>query len=69
MYEFKVEGMTCGGCTAGINKALKAFDPQSELTADLATQIVRVQSEKGREEISKAIQGAGFPVLEAKTVS
>ena len=68
MYEFKVDGMTCGGCTAGINKAMKAFDPHSELTADLATQIVRVKSEKDREAVSNTIQNAGFAVLDAKTL-
>lgn len=60
MIEFKVPDMTCGGCVASVTRALKAADPAAEVTVDLDTKQVQVQSTKPRAELASVLEDAGF---------
>ncbi len=63
MHEVKVSGLTCGGCVKSLSNALKAIDPNLEVDIDLSTQIVRINGKNSKEEITLAIEEAGFKVV------
>ncbi|WII71775.1 heavy metal-associated domain-containing protein [Bdellovibrio sp. 22V] len=66
MYEFKVEGMTCGSCAISIQKVIKKVDPDVKVQVDIGQQLVQVQSETGKEEIASLIEKAGYEVLNSR---
>jgi copper chaperone len=68
MYEVKVEGMSCGGCVNSIANALRSLDPQAQVSVDLKTQLVKIQSAKDKSEITATIEDAGYTVVEVKRV-
>ncbi|WP_294033282.1 heavy-metal-associated domain-containing protein [uncultured Moraxella sp.] len=62
---FNISGMTCGGCTASVQKALQAVDGVQSISVSLENQqavisfdeaIVSVQA------LSETIEDAGFDV-------
>lgn len=62
---FNISGITCGGCTASVQKALQAVDGVQSISVSLENQqavisfdeaIVSVQA------LSEAIEDAGFDV-------
>jgi copper chaperone len=59
---FTVTGMTCGHCEMAVKRAVKAADPQAEVTIDRAQNKVEVQSEQSREALAKAIAEEGYAV-------
>ena len=63
MIEFQVSGMSCGGCVASVTRAVKAVDAGAEVSADLPTQKVRVQSQAEAEQLKAAIEDAGYDVV------
>ena len=44
MFTLKVSGMTCGGCINAVTRAIQAQDPQAKVQADLATQVVSLET-------------------------
>lgn len=60
MTTFKVEDMSCGHCTATIEKAIHAVDPRARVACDLGTKEVRVDGAVGAEAIAAAIREAGY---------
>lgn len=62
MGQFKVPDMSCGHCTATIEKAVKAIDPGATVTCSLDTRTVAVQSVLSDRAVSDAIRGAGYDV-------
>ena len=64
--EFSVPKMSCGHCTAAIEKSIKAADPEASVTCDTDTHRVRVSSGLSQAAIASAISGAGY---EAQAVS
>lgn len=68
MYELQVDGMTCGGCVAGVKRAVQAVDTAAQVEVDLKNKLVRVQSEEAIDKVSAAIKGAGYPVISSTTV-
>lgn len=62
MYEFKVQGMTCGHCTQTITKAVLRADPHAKVAADIKSQTVRVESAHDRSELARLIDEAGYAV-------
>jgi copper chaperone len=62
MLNLKVSGMTCGGCINAITRAIQAQDPAAIVQADLATQIVSLQTSLSAAEAGQLITDAGFPV-------
>lgn len=60
-----VEGMTCGGCTSSVEKALSARDGVSTVTASLEGANVEVEFDSNviiQGQIEEAIRDAGFDV-------
>lgn len=68
MYEFKVEGMTCGGCIKSINNALRSLDPEVKVSADLESKTLRVESSKSQKDLSALIEEAGYTVVSATSL-
>ncbi|KEA62281.1 hypothetical protein ADIMK_3571 [Marinobacterium lacunae] len=59
-HHLKVTGMSCGHCVSAIEKAVKALDPQAEVTANLEKGEVTVNSDVDMAPISDAIREAGY---------
>ena len=59
---FTVTGMTCGHCEKAVTRAVKAADPQADVTIDRAANQVDVQSEQPREVLAAAIVEEGYAV-------
>ena len=64
MLSLKVSGMTCGGCINAVTRAVQAKDPQATVQADLATQIVSLETSLSAAEAGQLITDAGFPVIQ-----
>lgn len=58
---FDVQEMSCGGCIASIDKAIKALDNKADVRGDLEKAQITVTSEVPAEAIRLAIEEAGFP--------
>lgn len=69
MIEFRVSGMSCGGCVASVTRAIQAVDSAARVTADLQAQQVLVETTAGMDRLRAAIEGAGYDVLESKQKS
>ena len=63
MLSLKVSGMTCGGCINAVTRAIQAQDPLAKVQADLATQIVDLETTLSAEQASRLLTSAGFPVV------
>ena len=62
MFTLKVSGMTCGGCINAVTRAIQAQDPQAKVQADLATQVVSLETSLSLDLAAELITNAGFPV-------
>lgn len=69
MYEFIVEGMSCGGCVSSIEKAFLRADNAAKVQVDLGSKKVRVQSQKSMEESAQVIEDAGYTVIEKRMLA
>jgi copper chaperone len=58
--EFNVSEMSCGHCTAAIEKAVKEADPTATVNCDLATHRVSVATSLSANDVSAAIKQAGY---------
>jgi copper chaperone len=63
MHTLFVTGMTCGGCTKAVTKAIQLQDARATVQVDLATQKVEIESRLDRETLTSIVTKAGFPVL------
>lgn len=62
----QVAGMSCGGCVAGVTRAVEALDGVHGVTVDLSSGRVEVEYDgalPSREEVIDAIADAGFEVV------
>lgn len=64
MLSLKVSGMTCGGCINAVTRAIQAQDPQAKVQADLASQVVNLETSLSAAQASQIIMDAGFPVTQ-----
>ncbi len=61
---YRVDGMTCGGCAASVERAIKAAVPGASVSVDLGKKAVTVDgatdeaTDDGR--IRQAVEAAGF---------
>ena len=61
----KVTGMTCGGCTSAVTKALKAVSGVGEVTVSLSAGEAAVQYDEhltSPDQLKSAVTGAGYGV-------
>jgi copper ion binding protein len=59
---FEVEGMTCGHCVGSVSESVQEVDGVREVSVDLATGRLEVQTDQGvsRESIDSAVRAAGY---------
>jgi copper chaperone len=63
MQTLFVTGMTCGGCTKAVTRAIQLQDARATVQVDLDTQKVEIDSKLSREELITIVTDAGFPVV------
>lgn len=63
MHTLFVSGMTCGGCTKAITRAIQLHDAAATVQADLGSQKLDIVSKLGRDVLITIIGDAGFPVV------
>ena len=64
MIDFKVQGLTCGGCARGVTNALQRVDANAVVNIDLARKTVSVNSTADVQQLKQAIEKAGFAVTQ-----
>lgn len=62
MTNLHIPGMSCGHCTATIEKAIKAIDPAATVSCELSGRTVSIESALSAHALSDAIRGAGYEV-------
>jgi len=60
MSKFSVPEMSCGHCTAAIEKSIKALDPNAAVKCDLDSRTAEIESAFSEEAIAHAIKDAGY---------
>lgn len=58
--ELRVENMTCGGCVRGVTRAIQGLDPAAQVTADVDSRKVEVETAAPRTAVIGALAEAGF---------
>jgi copper chaperone len=61
MANFSVPDMSCGGCVTAVTRAVLKLDDKANVTADLATKIVTIDTRLPQAAILEALDKAGFP--------
>lgn len=70
MFAFEVNDMTCGHCVSMITKAVKQADKDADVTVDLATKRVQIESQSADEaDFKDAIQEAGYTPIPVSTAA
>ena len=59
--EFNIPAMSCGHCVRAITEAVKQADPQAQVSVDLTSKKVTVQTTQEREAVAAALADAGYP--------
>lgn len=58
--QFNVPDMSCGHCTAAIEKSVRAADPTARVDCDLGERRVHIDSALSAEQVGAAIRDAGY---------
>ena len=66
-HRFDVEGMTCGGCSKKVQRALHATRGVESVEVDVASGLVLVRGDADPKELAAAIRGAGYGVGRTQT--
>jgi len=66
--QISIEGMTCGHCSARVEKALKAVDGIVDAKVDLANKNATVELSSNVDDnvLKEAVEDAGYDVTEIK---
>ena len=64
MQTLFVTGMTCGGCTKAVTRAIQMQDAEAMVQVDLDSQKVEIDSRLSREALVTILSEAGFPVVD-----
>ena len=64
MQSLFVTGMTCGGCTKAVTRAIQMQDAEATVQVDLESQRVEIDSRLSREALVTILSEAGFPVVD-----
>ena len=59
--ELTLPSMTCGHCVKTVTATAQRLDPAAQVTADLATHTVRIETAAPREQLVKALANEGYP--------
>lgn len=60
--EFTIPAMSCGHCVKAITQTLTELDPAAQVSIDLPSKKVTVQTTQERETVVAALAEAGYPV-------
>lgn len=60
--EFEVPAISCGHCVRAVTEAVKQTDPDAQVSVDLESKKVTVQTTQERETVAAALAEAGYPV-------
>ena len=64
MQTLFVTGMTCGGCTKAVTRAIQMQDAEATVQVDLDSQKVEIDFRLSREALVTILSEAGFPVVD-----
>ena len=64
MQTLFVTGMTCGGCTKAVTRAIQMQDAEATVQVDPDSQKVEIDSILSREVLVTILSEAGFPVVD-----
>ena len=59
--EFNIPAISCGHCVRAVTEAVKQTDPDAQVSVDLESKKVTVQTTQERETVAAALAGAGYP--------
>jgi len=57
---YKVKGMTCGGCVQSVTNALQHADPTAQVSVELESGKVSLESTLSEDAIKTVVEDAGF---------
>ena len=60
--EFIVPAISCGHCVRAVTEAVKQTDPDAQVSVDLESKKVTVQTTQERDVVAAALADAGYPV-------
>ena len=60
MTTFQLPGMTCGHCASSVTRALQQVDPACQVSINLPTRTVQVQSQQSHAVLAAALAEAGY---------
>lgn len=60
MISLKVPKMSCGGCAANVEKAVKSVDQAATIKVDIGARRVDIDSAIDADKIAAAIKAAGY---------
>jgi copper chaperone len=60
MIEFQIPAMSCGHCVQAITEAVKTADPAADVSIDLPSKTVRVQTTADRQALVEQLSEAGY---------
>ena len=63
--KFHVPDMSCGHCTAAITKGIAASDPAAQVTTDLTTRMVTIDSTLDGAQMQAVLKAAGYDATPA----
>lgn len=58
---FEVDGMTCGGCSARVQRALDALGVRAQVTRNPGRAVVEAVPGVSAQDVQRAIVAAGYP--------
>jgi copper chaperone len=60
--EFNIPAISCGHCVKTVTEAVKLADPDAQVSVDLESKKVTVETTREREIVAAALADAGYPV-------
>ncbi|HLL17177.1 MAG TPA: heavy-metal-associated domain-containing protein [Rubrivivax sp.] len=60
MIEFQIPAMSCGHCVQAVTEAVKTADPAADVSIDLPSKTVRVQTTADRQALVEQLSEAGY---------
>ena len=60
MIEFQIPAMSCGHCVQAVTEAVKTADPAADVSIDLPSKTVRVQTTADRQALVEQLTKAGY---------
>lgn len=59
--EFEVPAISCGHCVKAITETVKALDPGAQVSVDIVSKKVTLETSKDRPTVAAALTEAGYP--------